>query len=230
MSRVRVSFPAPTKNPRRFILNNSLLCTFSFGNAYNKATIDINNRRYSQVVRHRSAKPSSPGSNPGDASKISPCRNLRHRSFFIRFFRLSSPTLFRPLQKTTLRHKKKSGLSACSKPESPDDSDYIALSSQKFIFHLPCNGVNILSEVMPAIRAILKQPAVSDGMKRHVTIRATPYKMCDNIRYYHDPYSEQNTYEERNFKQKIHQQRHNRRKHITADIHYACNDDFCTHT
>ena len=94
MSRVRASFPAPTKNPRRFILNNFLLCTFSFGNAYNKATIDINNRRYSQVVRQRSAKPSSPGSNPGDASKIAPCRNLRHRSFFIRFFAFRPPRLF----------------------------------------------------------------------------------------------------------------------------------------
>ena len=70
MSRVRVSFPAPTKNPRRFILNNSLLCTFSFGNAYNKATIDINNRRYSQVVRQRSAKPSLPSSNLGGTSMI----------------------------------------------------------------------------------------------------------------------------------------------------------------
>ena len=132
MSRVRVSFPAPTKNPRRFILNNSLLCTFSFGNAYNKATIDINNRRYSQVVRQRSAKPSSPGSNPGDASKISPCRNLRHRSFFIRFFAFR-PRVFSHSSKQFYGIKK-SGRSACSKPESPDDSDDIALSSQKFIF------------------------------------------------------------------------------------------------
>ena len=132
MSRVRVSFPAPTKNPRRFILNNSLLCTFSFGNAYNKATIDINNRRYSQVVRQRSAKPSSPGSNPGDASKISPCRSLRHRSFFIRFFAFR-PRVFSHSSKQFYGIKK-SGRSACSKPESPDDSDDIALSSQKFIF------------------------------------------------------------------------------------------------
>ena len=170
MSRVRVSFPAPTKNPRRFILNNSLLCTFSFGNAYNKATIDINNRRYSQVVRQRSAKPSSPGSNPGDASKISPCRNLRHRSFFIRFFRLSSPRFFAFL-KTILRYKEIRTICLFQAWNSGWFGWYCFILA-KIYFRIHRNGENILSEAMPAIRAILKQPAVSDGMKRHVTIRA----------------------------------------------------------
>ena len=59
MSRVRISFPAP-RYPHYFFI----LCRQA-------------GRRYSQVVRPRSAKPLSPGSNPGGASKKTlhtPCR------------------------------------------------------------------------------------------------------------------------------------------------------------
>ena len=59
MSRFRISFPAP-RYPHYFFI----LCRQA-------------GRRYSQVVRPRSAKPLSPGSNPGGASKKTlhtPCR------------------------------------------------------------------------------------------------------------------------------------------------------------
>ena len=53
MSRVRISFPAPI----------SALFLFSFADRAKQRW------RYSQAVRPRSAKPLSPGSNPGGASK-----------------------------------------------------------------------------------------------------------------------------------------------------------------
>lgn len=56
MSRVQVSFPAP--------IYKGSHCFFFL------SPREQGKRRYSQVVRPRSAKPSSPGSNPGGASKI----------------------------------------------------------------------------------------------------------------------------------------------------------------
>ena len=60
MSRVRISFPAPSIRTVFFIFLASQA-----------------GRRYSQVVRPRSAKPLSPGSNPGGAS-----RQVKNAEFF----------------------------------------------------------------------------------------------------------------------------------------------------
>ena len=64
MSRVRISFPAP-----------NIRAIFIF-------LAKCRERRYSQVVRPRSAKPLSPGSNPGGASKENSVPYRKVQSFY----------------------------------------------------------------------------------------------------------------------------------------------------
>lgn len=68
-----------------------------------------------------------------------------------------------------------------------------------FIFDFPFFVNNILHlKVFAAIRAVIIQTPAAQ-IQRHMAVRATPYKMCGNVRRNINDYSRQNAYKERCF-------------------------------